>query len=235
MPSLATGLAVLAAIATPVLAGIAVVAVVHGRHRVLLLVPPALAVAALAGTGLAAQLAASLLTALGCLTLGAAVVRLTPARWLKLGVLCMCAVDVLLLALGVGQPAAAILSNALSGSRPMFDHAQLGRMTTDYPDLFLAAVLGGIVAGRAVQHRAAALVAILAAASGGFFAVAEILPATVPLVLVLVLVELAPLRAATGSWTPIKRIRALLAEAWNSHGDVRASAVAVAAPEAGQP
>lgn len=235
MPSLATGLAVLAAIATPVLAGIAVVAVVHRRRRALLLVPPALAVTALAGTGLAAQLAASLLTALGCLTLGAAVVRLTPARWLHLGMLSMAAVDVLLLALGVGQPVAAVFSQARSGGHPTFDHAQLGPMTTDYPDLFLAAVLGGVVAGRAVQRRAAALVTILAAASGGFFAVAEVLPATVPLVLVLVLVELAPLRAATGDGTPIRRICALLAGGWTSRGDVRASAVVVAAPDAGQP
>src|SRR4051812_25000404 len=39
LPALATALVVLAAIATPLLAAIAVVSVVHGRKRVLLLVP----------------------------------------------------------------------------------------------------------------------------------------------------------------------------------------------------
>jgi xanthine/uracil/vitamin C permease (AzgA family) len=51
VPLLASGLAVLADIATPVLAAIAVIAVVHGRHRSLLLVPLALGVLATAGSG----------------------------------------------------------------------------------------------------------------------------------------------------------------------------------------
>jgi hypothetical protein len=190
LPPLASGLAVLAAIATPVLAAIAVVAVVHGRQRSLLLVPLALGVVAAVGSGWPGQLAASLLTALGCLTLGAAMVRLTPARWLHIGVLSVGAVDVLLLALGVGQPAAELLREALGGTmHPAFDHATLGDFAVDYPDLVLAAVLGGVVAGRAIQQPAAVLVAILAAAYGALFAVADMLPATVPLALVLVLVE----------------------------------------------
>ena len=190
LPSLASGLAIFAAIATPLLAVIAVLAVVRGRHRALLAVPPALAVAALAATGWPAQLAASALTALGCLTLGAAVVRLTPAPWLHLGVLSMGVVDVLLLALGVGQPAAALLRDAMGDTvLPAFHRAELGSVAKDYPDLVLAAVLGGFVAGRPIQRRAAALVAILASAYSGLLVFADALPATVPLVIVLVLVE----------------------------------------------
>lgn len=193
LPALASGLAMLAAIATPMLAAIAVVSVVHGRQRRLLVVPLVLGVAAAAGSGWPGQLAASLLTALGCLTLGAALVRLTPARWLRIGVLSMGAVDVLLLALGVGQPAAELLREALGSTmHPAFDSANLGDCVLDYPDLVLAAVLGGVAAGRAIQQPAAALVAILAAAYGALFAVADMLPATVPLALVLVLVELLP-------------------------------------------
>ena len=116
--------------------------------------------------------------------------RLTPTRWLYLGVLSMVAVDVLLLALGVGQPAAALLREALgSGVQPAFDHAQLGDFSVDYPDLVLAAVVGAVVADRALQQSAALLVTISAAAYGALFAFAEMLPATVPLALVLVLVE----------------------------------------------
>jgi hypothetical protein len=192
MPSLATGLAILAAAATPALAAIAVVGVVHGGRRALLLVPVALGAVALAASGLLAELAASLLTALGCLTLGAAIVRLTPGRWLRLGLLAMAAVDVILLAVGVGQPASALLYEASAGVQPVFHRAELGPMSLDYPDLVLAAVLGGIVAGRGVQARAAALVAILATASGALFAFADELPATVPIVLVLILIDWRP-------------------------------------------
>jgi hypothetical protein len=65
-------------------------------------------------------------------------------------------------------------------------------MCLDYPDLVLAAMLGGIVAGRAEQARAAVLVAILGTASGAFFAFADELPATVPMVLALILIDWRP-------------------------------------------
>jgi hypothetical protein len=81
LPAMANGLALLAGVATPALAGIAVVAVVHGGRRRLLLVPAALVLAATL-SGWPGQLAASLVTALGCLTLGTGLVRLTPAPWL---------------------------------------------------------------------------------------------------------------------------------------------------------
>ena len=191
-PSFATGLAILAAVATPVLAAIAMVGVVHGARLALLPVPVVLAGVALAGGGLAAQLAASLLTALGCLTLGAAIVRLTPGRWLRRGVVMMAVVDVILLAAGIGQPAATLLRHASAGVGPAFHRAQLGTMSLDYPDLVLAAVLGGVVAGRAVQARAATLVSILAIAYGSLFTVADMLPATVPIVVALILIDRRP-------------------------------------------
>ena len=191
LPATATGLAVLASFATPVLAGIAVVAVVQARGR-LLIVPLALLLATTLA-GWPGQLAASLITALGCMTLGAALVRLTPAPWLTLGILGMCAVDVLLLAAGIGQPAAALLSDASNGGAlPTLHHAQLGSISTDYPDLILAAVVGGIFAGRAVQRRAAALLATLAGGYAALLLIADMVPATVPLALALVVVELGP-------------------------------------------
>jgi hypothetical protein len=199
MPSLATGLAILATAATPALAAIAMVGVVHGRRRALVAVPVALGAVALAGSGLVAELAASLLTALGCLTLGTAIVRLTPGRWLRFGVLAMAALDVILLAVGIGQPASALLNEATAGVRPVFHQAQLGSMRLDYPDLVLAAVLGGVVAGRAVQARTAALVAILATANGALLAFADVLPATVPTVLALLLIDCRP-----PAWVPLR-------------------------------
>lgn len=191
LPPVATGLAILALVATPLLAAIAVLCVVHGSRPALLLVPLALGAVAAAGTGLPAELAASLLTALGCLTLGAAVVRLTPPRALWLGLLSMGAVDVALLAVGVGQPAAALLGDALRSTQPTFHHAELGTLMIDYPDLVLAAVLGGIVSRRSFQQQAALLVGILTSAYAGLLAVFDLIPATVPLVIALAIAEFA--------------------------------------------
>jgi hypothetical protein len=204
LPSLATGLALLAAIATPVLAAIAVVAVVHGRRRCLLLVPLAMGAAALLASGWVGQLATSLLVALGCLTLGTALARLTPGPWLGVGVIGMGVVDVLLLALGVGQPSATILQHAMaSGPLPALHHAALGPMNKDYPDLVLAAVLGGAIAGRPIQQPAAVLLGVIATAYGGLFAVADMPPGTVPTALVFAVAAWGP-----RAWAqPRRRVR----------------------------
>lgn len=192
VPAMATWLAVLASVATPILAGIAVVAVVHGRRRVLLVVPVALTVAATLAAW-PGQIAASVVTALGCLTLGVALARLIPSPWLASGVLAMCAVDVVLLGVGVGQPSAALLDHAMTGSSlPTLHHASAGSVTTDYPDLILAAVIGGVLAGRAAQWRGAVLTATLSGAYAGLLMFVNPLPATVPLALALVLISWGP-------------------------------------------
>jgi hypothetical protein len=181
VPHGATGLAVLAAVATPVLVVLAATGVVRGPRWVWLVALPILGAGVVLHSW-SAPLATTALTALGCLTLGAALVRLTPLPWLVAGVAAMCIVDVVLLAIGVGAPAAHQLEVALSHSPlPEFHRAQLGSMNRDYPDLVLAAVLGAVLAGNARQSTAALLVAVLAAANGLFFLVADILPATVPL------------------------------------------------------
>jgi hypothetical protein len=181
VPHGATGLAVLAAVATPVLAPLAVMGVVRGPRRAWLAALVVLG-GAMTLPSWPGQFAATAITALGCLSLGAALVRLTPLRWLAAGIAGMCVVDVVLLATGVGQPAAHQLEHALSHSGlPEFHRAQLGSMNRDYPDLVLAAVLGAVLAGNARQQAAAVLVTVLASANGLLFLVADILPATVPL------------------------------------------------------
>ena len=109
----------------------------------------------------------------------------------------MALVDIVLLAAGVGQPAADLLGDALNGSQPAFHYAELGPATIDYPDLVLAAILGGVVSGRANQHRAAVIVAVLASAYSFLLVVADVVPATVPLVIVLGVVEFWPPRWLT--------------------------------------
>ena len=87
--------------------------------------------------------------------------RLIPRRWFVLGVLGMCLADVALLASGVGGSAAALMASATRDVHgPVFSQADIGRVTTDYPDLVLAAMLGGFLAGRHCQLLAAVLVAL---------------------------------------------------------------------------
>ena len=182
VPGSATALAVLAAGATPVLGGLAVLHVVPGSRLAWLAALPATIAAALVLHSWPAALAASLLTALGCLAIGALLVRLTPLPWLALGIAVMCVVDVVLIVAGPGQPAANQLQLAFAnGPIPGLHHARIGSFTSDYPDLVLAAVLGAVLAGDARQLRAAVLVAGLVSASGLLFLVADMFPGTVPL------------------------------------------------------
>jgi hypothetical protein len=188
--SFALGLVVLAALATPLLAAVAVLAVVRGPRAAL----AALALAAVGLTTLAGgwsgELSATFLTALGALTVGAALARLIPSRWVVVGVVCMTAVDVALLAAGVGQPAAAVISRA-AGHVPgsLLDHAQIGPISVDYPDLVLASVLGGFLAGQRWQWRAAALVSLFAAISLVLAPANTLWPATVPVAITLVVLR----------------------------------------------
>lgn len=188
--SMAQALVVLAAVATPILAFIAVMGVVRGRRLFLvpLLVAIATAVVVTRGAGWSGKCAASLLTALGCLCLGTVLVRLIPGRLLTAGVVAMCAVDVLLMALGFGQFSwRAVHLATVHFHGPAFDQAAIGPASIDYVDLVLAAVVGVVLSGQAgLQRRAAALVTILATANGMLAIVlASRLPATVPMVLAL--------------------------------------------------
>jgi hypothetical protein len=198
VPRSATWLALLAALATPVLVALAVVGVVRGPRRLWLAALPAVGVAAVSLDSWPGQLAASVLTALGCLTVAATLVRLTPLPWLAAGIAAMCILDVVFLADGVGEPAAALLGTALSHSAlPEFHHAQLGGVTKDYPDLVLTAVLGVTLAGHARQLTAAVLVAAFVCANSVFFLVLAIVPGTVPLAIAGAAVAVLDRRAAT--------------------------------------
>jgi hypothetical protein len=186
--SFALGLILLAALATPPLAAVAVLGVMRGpRAALVALAMAAGVVATFAGSGVSGQLSATVLTALGALALGAALARLIPSCWVIAGFACMCAVDVALLATGVGQPAAAVIAHAaVHVPGPLLDDAHVGRVVIDYPDLVLAAVLGGFVAGKRCQLWAASLVTVLAAASLVLAPAGAVWPATVPVAATLI-------------------------------------------------
>lgn len=184
--SFALGLILLASLATPPLAAVAVLGVMRGPRAALApLALVACLLAAFAG-GVSGQLSGAVLTALGALAVGAALARLIPSGWVLAGFACMGAVDVTLIAMGFGQPAAAVISHAASHAPgPVLDHAHVGRVVLDYPDLVLAAVLGGFVAGQRGQLCAAALVTVLAAASLVLAPAHTMWPATVPVAMTL--------------------------------------------------
>ena len=191
MPSMAFGLVVLAGVLTPALAAIAILHVVRGPRTALVLVATALGVMAALISGWAGQISAAALTALGCLALGTALARMIPGRWFVLGVIGTCLADVALLASGIGHSAAILMASATADIHgPVFSQADIGRVSTDYPDLVLAAVLGGFLAGRHRQLLAALLVTAIGAAYGLLLLPLEsLLPATVPIALALLLLE----------------------------------------------
>jgi hypothetical protein len=119
----------------------------------------------------------------------------------------MCVLDVVLIAAGVGDPAARLMESALSHSAlPEFDRARLGPINRDYPDLVLASVLGSALAGHARQLTGGVLVALLSAANGVFFLVATTVPATAPIgvaAVVLVVLERRGRRPARDTLRPV--------------------------------
>src|ERR1700759_5056872 len=100
-PGMASSTVFAAAITTPLLAAIAVFLVVRAR---LLVLPLAALAGALAvwASGLGGHVGTGVVTALACLTVGAALQRLIPGRWLMLGVVGMSVVEIALLLSGPG-------------------------------------------------------------------------------------------------------------------------------------
>jgi hypothetical protein len=187
-PGLASAMVLAAALTTPLLAFIAVVAVVRARAAVLPLAAVAGALAIWA-TGMRGHVGTSIVTALACITVGAALQRLIPGRWLVLGVVAMSVVDIALLFSGPGYHQTALLAAAQNNFHgPRFTGARLGGTTIGYPDLFLAALLGSALAGRRAQLWAAALLTTIAVAYDSMLSPGRLLPATVPIALTLLAV-----------------------------------------------
>jgi hypothetical protein len=174
-----------ALVAVPLLAMLALGWLTGGaRPARALLVPVLFALAWADRGGLASQGAVVLLSGLSCATLGVLLARLTPVRWLALGICAMAFADTAFVVSDLLQQPNSVLNAAHpAAGLPPLQSAAFGSAVMGYGDLFVAGVLGGLVAGRAgrrAQLRAAALTALLAVCFDLlFFAVSE-LPATVP-------------------------------------------------------
>jgi hypothetical protein len=196
----AQGLTYLAVVAVPLLAALALGWLLwdaQPRHwpspRVLLVL--ALFVLAWADRGaLAGEAAALALSALSCVALGVLLATATPPRWLAAGIVAMAIADTALVVSDLLQrPNNALNAAHPAAGLPQLQEAVFGSAVMGYGDLFIAGVLGGLIAataGRSAQLRAAALTAILALAFDLLFFAVDELPATVPVALALVITML---------------------------------------------
>jgi hypothetical protein len=189
----AQGLTYLALVAVPVLAVAALGWLTRGARRALALLVPVLFALAWADAGaLAGEAAALALSALSCVALGVLLAAVTPPRWLAAGIVAMALVDAgLVIADLLQRPNSALNAAHPAAGLPRLQSAQLGSAVMGYGDLFIAGVLGGLLAlaaGRTAQLRAALLTAALALCFDLLFFFVDELPATAPVALTLIVV-----------------------------------------------
>jgi hypothetical protein len=207
----AQGLTYLALCAVPLLAALALGWLLWDAPRTgmgrPLLVVPLFALAWVDRGGLAGETAALALSALSCVALGVLLAAVTPPRWLAAGIVAMAIADTTLVVSELLQRPNNALNAARPGANlPQLQSAVFGSAVMGYGDLFIAGVLGGLLAatvGRRLQLRAAALTALLALCFDLLFFAVNELPATVPVALALIVTLLSlRVRSAHAQETP---------------------------------
>ncbi len=188
----AQGITYLALVAIPLLAVVALARAARGARPVLAIaVVPLFALAWADRSGLGGQSAALALSGLSCITLGALLAGVAPARWLKVGIVAMAVVDTSLVVSHLLQaPNNALNTAAPAAGLPRLQDAPWGGAVMGYGDLFVAATLGALLASDRPRQRQAALMAAAFALAFNllFFWVRE-LPATVPIAATLLVLE----------------------------------------------
>jgi hypothetical protein len=188
----AEGLTYLALVSVPPLAALALGALSRGARPVNALIVPVLFALAWADRGgFAGNLAATVLAALSCVALGALLGAITPARWLGAGIIAMALADSALVISDLLQrPNNALNAAHPAAGLPRLQSAVLGSAVMGYGDLFIAGVLGGLLAASArPQTSAGVLAAGLAICFDLLFLFVKELPATVPVALTLIVLE----------------------------------------------
>ncbi len=141
---------------------------------------------------LVGEASAALLSALSCVTLGVLLGAVTPRSWLKAGIVLMAAADTWLVISDLLQaPNNALIAAHPVAGLPRLQSELFGSVSLGYGDLFVAALLGAVLATEPRRQKAGALLTL--AFSGVFdllFFVLNELPATVPVALALIALEL---------------------------------------------
>jgi hypothetical protein len=196
-PSSANSITYLALVAVPVLAALALGWASRGSRPPFALLAVGLFVPCWrAPTTLEGEAAGAILEALSCVTLGVLLATVTPSGWLKAGIVAMACADVWLVASDLLQaPNQTLTAAAPGGGLPQLQSVQFGSVTLGYGDLFVAGLLGAVLATeRRTQWLAAAMTLLIAAAFDLLFLVVDELPATVPVALALLALQLTTLR-----------------------------------------
>ncbi len=186
----------LALLAVPPLAALALAGIARGgRPPLALLVVPLFAVAWAARGSLGGETAALALSALACVSLGWLLACVVPGRWLKLGIYAMAAIDACLIGADLLQGPNAVLNAAAPGGLPQLQFVSFGAAVMGFGDIFIAAVLGALLAAdRRLQLTGAALAATFCLGFDLLFFSFDQLPATVPIALTLGVLELSGAR-----------------------------------------
>jgi hypothetical protein len=183
----------LALFAVPPLAAIALGWIVHGSRPWLALAAiPLFAVAWAAKGELGGQTCALALSGLGCVTLGWLLVCVVPTRWVKFGIYAMAVVDAYFVFTELlQQPNSVLNAAAPSADLPKLQLVSFGSALMGFGDLFIAAVLGALLArDRDLQIRGAILAGFLCCAWDLLFFAIRTTPATVPVALTLLTLDL---------------------------------------------
>src|SRR5206468_1820318 len=162
----ATGLTWLALVAVPPLAAIALGWAMRGAAPVATLGAVVLFVVAWAWrTTLAGEAAAALLSGLSCVTLGVLLAAVTPKTWLKVGIVLMSVADVWLVVSDLLQtPNATLIAAHPPAGLPRLQSELFGSVSLGYGDLFVAGVLGAVLAADVRRQRLGALLTLAIAA-----------------------------------------------------------------------
>lgn len=197
----ATWLTYLALVAVPPLAALALGALIRGARPVWALAAlPLFALAWALPGALAGEAAATALSGLACISLGWLLVSVVQARWLRLGIYAMAALDAWLIGVELLQEPSDVLSAAAPvADLPSLQVVHFGSARMGFGDIFVAALVGCLLANSARdgtdthvvdrQLLAAALVAVLALSFDLLFFAVDTLPGTVPVAVALALVQ----------------------------------------------
>lgn len=166
-------------------------AIPGARWPLAVLAAPLLALAWGWQTSPAGELAGLAITALSCVTLGRLLAGVAPSVWLKAGIVAMAIIDaILVFSNGLEQPNAVLNAAVPAPGLPQLQYVSFGPASLGYGDLFVAGVFGGVLAVEGARAWRWALATwVLAETFTLLFYVTDLLPATVPVAVALLLRE----------------------------------------------
>ena len=160
----------------------------HGaRPWLALAVVPLLGAALVAPDDPLGRVARLLLIVGSCVTVGRLLAGAAPLLYLKAGVVAMAVIDAVFIFGDLwGAQNASFNAAAPADGLPRLQVADIGNVSTDYGDYFVAGLVGGILAAERRPQALAAVATLFAAqAFNQLFLVVDSLPGTVPVALVL--------------------------------------------------